>query len=170
MSKGCVNLCRKYFAVHKYIPYLQCCQLELCKLFTSESNESHDLYKCHNVDKVFTNLPEHLISNFVYSIDHFKLLIFAYSTFKMPNRRILKKFEKSLGPIVPSLSTKYAIWDNTIKSSNYSSKIPSAIIFWIFKCKKLKYFIKFYIQFQIFARLWYFGKHETSKYVKQFLQ
>ena len=50
MSKGCVNLCRKYFAVHKYIPYQQCCQLELCKLFTSESNESHDLYNCHNVD------------------------------------------------------------------------------------------------------------------------
>ena len=56
LSKGCVNLCRKYFAVHKYIPYQQCCQLELCKLFTSESNESHDLYNCHNVGKTFATL------------------------------------------------------------------------------------------------------------------
>ena len=56
LSKGCVNLCRKYFAVHKYIPYQQCCQLELCKLFTSESNESHDLYNCHNAGKTFATL------------------------------------------------------------------------------------------------------------------
>ena len=68
LSKGCVNLCRKYFAVHKYIPYQQCCQLELCKLFTSESNESHDLYKCHDVAKAFKNSIKNLISHYNYSM------------------------------------------------------------------------------------------------------
>ena len=76
-----------------YVPaYQQCCQLELCKLFTSESNESHDFYYVSQVcnssviilSHTFIKIMESNLQSNFFSPFLIKILSTKYKLIKVP--------------------------------------------------------------------------------------